>query len=119
MDRHGQDTACRQGWGCRPAECFLYVSQVTDLPEEEVGDFLKVEIGPESEQLLKTTYDRLMEKGLAEGGAAILLSLLTERFGSLPAKISERVRAASVEQLDLWAKSLLAAKTLEDVFAGG
>jgi hypothetical protein len=74
---------------------------------------------------LKTTYDRLVEKGRvegrvegrAEGGAAILLRLLTERFGALPADVSDRVRTASVEQLNLWAGAFLGAKTLEDVFA--
>jgi hypothetical protein len=98
---------------------FLYISKVTDLPEEEVRNFLTVEIGPESEQLLKTTYDRLVERGRAEGGAAILLRLLAERFGPLPAAVTERVRTASVEQLDLWASNLLGAKRLEDVFASG
>jgi len=102
---------------------FLYISQVTDLPEEEVRGFLTVEVGPESEQLLKTTYDRLVEQGraegLAKGGAAILLRLLTERFGPLPPKVTERVRSASVEQLDLWAGNFVGAKKLEDVFATG
>jgi hypothetical protein len=99
---------------------FLYISQATDLPEDEVRNFLTVEIGPESEQLLKTTYDRLLERGRAEGraegGAAILLKLLTERFGALPADVEERVRTASVEQLDLWAVAVLKAKTLEEIF---
>lgn len=98
---------------------FVYISQVTDLPEDEVRNFLTVEIGPESENLLKTTYDRLVDKGRAEGGAAILLRLLTERFGALPTDVSERVRTASVEQLDRWAGAFLGAKTLEDVFATG
>jgi hypothetical protein len=70
---------------------------------------------------LKTTYDRLLERGRAEGraegGAAILLKLLTERFGALPADVEERVRTASVEQLDLWAVAVLKAKTLEEIFA--
>jgi hypothetical protein len=95
---------------------FLYISQATDLPEDEVRNFLTVEIGPESEQLLKTTYDRLVEKGRAEGGAAILLRQLTERFGALPADAEDRVRTASQEQLDLWAVAVLKAKTLEEVF---
>ncbi|MHC4854356.1 MAG: DUF4351 domain-containing protein, partial [Planctomycetota bacterium] len=61
--------------------------------------------------------DRLVEKGRAEGGAAILLRQLTERFGALPADAEDRVRTASQEQLDLWAVAVLKAKTLEEIFA--
>ena len=100
---------------------FLYISQDTDLPEEEVRNFLTIEIGPESEDLLKTTYDRLVERGRAEGRAegraAMLLKLLETRFGVLPADVTERVRTASVEQLDLWAVTVLTATSLEGVFA--
>jgi hypothetical protein len=77
----------------------------------------------ESEQLLKTTYDRLVErgraKGHAEGRAAMLLKLLEARFGAMPTDATERVRKASVEQLDLWAVAVLEAKTLDDVLVTG
>ena len=118
--------ALRAVWAARDGAAaldsvFLYISQVTDLPEDDVSHFVTVEIGPESEQLLKTTYDRLMEKGRVEGrvegGAAILLKLLTERFGALPDDVVERARTASEEQLGLWAGSVLRAERLEDVFA--
>ena len=100
-------------------DVFLYISKVTDLPEDQIHQFLTVELGPESEQLLKTTYDRLVERGRTEGRAAMLLKQLEARFGALPADATERVRTASVEQLDLWAVAVLRAKTLEDVFVAG
>lgn len=123
------------------SDVFLYISKVTDLPKDEVRQFLTVELGPESEQLVKTTYDRLVEEGRvkglaegrakgqaegraegqaegrAEGRAAILLKLLHARFGDLQAEVTDRVRNASVEQLDLWAVAVLEAQTLEEVFA--
>ena len=84
---------------------------------------MSTEIGPESEQLLKTTWEQLLERGRAEGQsegqARVLLKLLTQRFGMLPADVTERVRAASVEQLDVWAGNILGAKTLDEVFTTG
>ena len=72
---------------------------------------------------MKTTYDRLVEQGLekgrAEGRAEMLLRQLTERFGVPPAHVEERVRTATVEQLDLWAVAVLTADKLEDVFTAG
>jgi len=108
-------------------DVLLYISKVTDLPENEVRQFLTVELGPGSEQLLKTTYDRLVERGRtegrtegrAEGRAAILLKQLETRFGVLPTDATERVYTASVDQLDLWAVAVLSAKSLEDVFVTG
>ena len=80
---------------------------------------MTVEIGPESEQLLKTTYDRLMERGRAEGRAEILIKMLEARFGTLPAAATERARRASVEELDLWGVAFVQARTLDDVFVTG
>lgn len=48
----------------------------------------------------------------------MLLRQLERRFGALPEDVIARVRGASVETLDIWADQVLAAATLDDVFAG-
>jgi hypothetical protein len=55
-------------------------------------------------------------EGLAEGKAALLLKLLARRFGLLPEEVEERVRAASVDELDACAERLLTAKSPDEVF---
>jgi hypothetical protein len=46
-----------------------------------------------------------------------LLSLLTTRFGSLPAAITERVARGSRRDLERWGNRIFAAASLDDVFA--
>ena len=57
-------------------------------------------------------------KGEVRGRASILNRLLERRFGSLPATVRERVRSASVRELDTWGDAVLEAPTLEAVFEG-
>ena len=64
-----------------------------------------------------STAERLRTEGRAEGRCDLLLELLTSRFGALPADVSARVRAGSDSDLARWAKALLRAMTIEDVFA--
>ena len=55
-------------------------------------------------------------EGRSEGRASILNRLLERRFGRLPPGVRERVRCASVQELDAWADTVLDAPTLEAVF---
>ncbi|EWY42863.1 hypothetical protein N825_02055 [Skermanella stibiiresistens SB22] len=56
-------------------------------------------------------------KGKAEGKAEMLLRLLGRRFGPLPPETANRIRAASIEELDRWAETIFDARTLDAVFA--
>ena len=55
-------------------------------------------------------------RGEILGRASILNRLLERRFGRLPATVRERVRTASVQDLDAWGDAALDAPTLEAVF---
>ena len=55
-------------------------------------------------------------EGEARGRASILNRLLERRFGRVPAAVRERVRSASVHELDAWLDAVLEAPTLEAVF---
>ena len=54
-----------------------------------------------------------------EGKAEMLLRLLRRKFGELPEEAIARVRAASREDLDSWADSILFADSLDKVLANG
>jgi hypothetical protein len=53
-------------------------------------------------------------QGLAEGRAALLERQLTRRFGSLSAETIERLRAATIEELDAIGERLLSAESLAE-----
>jgi flagellar biosynthesis/type III secretory pathway protein FliH len=57
----------------------------------------------------------LME-GTLKGRAAALERLLRKRFGEIAPMYLEKIRNASIEQLDIWLERILDAKCIEDVF---
>ena len=112
------------------ASVLSYIIQVQQLPATELQRFLEEEDVPESGRVLNSTYDQILDEGRAlgreegreegrmEGGAALLSKQLAKRFGELPPAVSERVRAATLDELDVWAERLLSAETLSAVFEG-
>lgn len=70
------------------------------------------------EELLNPeVYKRGYQEGIVEGLRALLLPLLVRRFGELPESVTQRVAAASAEELERWSERTLAAASLDDVFA--
>jgi hypothetical protein len=57
------------------------------------------------------------EQGKQQGLASLLLRLLEQRFGALPAWVGERVAAAEPAALEEWGLRVLDAGSLDDVFA--
>ena len=58
-------------------------------------------------------------EGLAEGRAALIIRLLTLRFGAVDATLEGRIRHASVAELDGIAERLLSASSLQEVLGPG
>ena len=56
------------------------------------------------------------QKGKQEGAADVLTGQLESKFGYLNPSVQERLQAADMEQLQLWAMRILTAKSLEEVF---
>nr|VFJ92706.1 MAG: conserved hypothetical protein (putative transposase or invertase) [Candidatus Kentron sp. LFY] len=56
-------------------------------------------------------------EGLLEGEAKLLLSQLSYRFQPLPNEISERIHGAKPNAIETWAKRVLDAKSLDEVFS--
>ena len=106
-------------------------STVLNLPLKEFDvdrADLQAALGEEGEKLLGQLAESFVDEGRAEGlakglaqgrvegRASILNRQLEGRFGRLPSTVRERVRSATVQELDSWADSVLDAPTLEAVF---
>ena len=77
----------------------------------------------------QSTYDRITREsraegkaegkaeGRAEGAATLLHQLLQRRFGAVPKATAARLAKASSADIDRWAKCVLDAATLAEVFA--
>ena len=64
-----------------------------------------------------TTAEMREARGEARGRAAMLVRQLTVKFGSLSSSVEEKVYAADVEQLDVWAERVFTASTLDEVLS--
>jgi hypothetical protein len=54
-------------------------------------------------------------EGRVEGVASVLVRLLTRKFGPLPESTQVAIRAASLEQLEVWTDRVLAASSVDEV----
>jgi hypothetical protein len=73
-------------------------------------------------QQQKYTYQsdfakKYVAEGLEQGHRTLLRDLLQQRFGELPADASARLDEADVDTLTLWARRVLTAGNLAEVFA--
>lgn len=73
-------------------------------------------LGPDAEKVYMTIADMIDERGRAEGRAEMLAEQLTFKFGTLPSAARSKVGAASAEQLAVWARRVLTASSLDEVF---
>ncbi len=75
------------------------------------------------EALMGTVAEAWIEQGRAEGIekglAGLLLRLMERRFGAVPEAVRDRVRGASVSELEAWAEAVLNAASLDEVLAAG
>ena len=76
--------------------------------------------GPNAEEAYMTIAEQLRAEGraeaLAEGRAEALMQVLTVKFGTLPADVPEKVRAASSGQVQKWTARAVTAEKLDEVF---
>ena len=84
---------------------------------EELRDMLAERVQVWNRQLIEKGRKEGRKEGRQEGEAGIVLRLLEHKFGGpLDETIVARVRAAQASQRRAWAKRLLSASTLEEVF---
>ena len=69
-----------------------------------------------AEKLTQQVRAKALEQGRLEGEAALLVRMLTRRFGPLSFDVRSRVEEGSEAEFERWAEQVLDAKTLDDVF---
>ncbi len=57
-------------------------------------------------------------EGRTQGQAALTLSLIEEKFGPVGDAVTHRIRSAGSDELLAWAKRVLTARRVEEVFNG-
>ena len=73
----------------------------------------------EESKAMTGMIQRARNEGRQEGRQDVLERLLRRRFGPLSAGVAERLRRASVGEIEAWADNVLDADTLDDVFRPG
>lgn len=110
---------------------FRYLTQTMDINQGVVHDLVKQHLSANKEDSIMTLAEQWVQKGLEkgrvegrtegrrEGRSAILHRQLAKRFGQdiFDVRIQDHLRAATPEQLDLWAERILDATTIDEVFA--
>ena len=96
-----------------------------------VEEIIVAAVGEEVREPMATVADRLREEGRREGQLAgelqgrvegrrsLVAELLADRFGTLPEEVRSRLDAASLGELEQWAKRMFSAKTLAEVIGNG
>jgi hypothetical protein len=64
---------------------------------------------------MQTFIDRYIEQGRQEGEAAVLLSLIEDKFGPPSESTRQRIAAADAETLLRWSRRILTADDLDTV----
>ena len=93
---------------------FLYVTQVLDLPGEELRAIIRTELRPPQESHMASTYDQIfgsgvsagISQGVVRGQIESVLITLRARFGEIPARVERVVGATPPARLaDLVARA--------------
>ena len=98
-------------------------SEVTRLGEAGLKMAMQQALGGSVAEEILFAGERLIERGRREGEIAgrregeiaVLLRLLGQRFGALPAAVVASLQAATPSELDRMATRVLTASTLEEV----
>ena len=59
--------------------------------------------------------ERLIQEGVEEGKATLLMKMINKRFGRMPAALEDKLRASNPEVVDQFGESLFDFQSLEDV----
>jgi hypothetical protein len=90
------------------AKLFVIISGIIGLEEVVVRRLHMIDI----------MENKVLGPAILKGEATILATQLEERFGTLPEWVSQKLGSAKEAELLAWAKRILSARTLDDVFNG-
>ena len=90
--------------------------EITDIEEQQRMRYVTSVERFYQEKWKEIGLEEGRQEGRQEGEVMLLAKLLKLRFGDLPPWAEERIAAAGASDLDLWARALLTAPSLEAVF---
>jgi sugar-specific transcriptional regulator TrmB len=102
-----------------PGELFPVLGiEEANMLLEDLTESLKNEVRQESRlEVLLEALQEVIQKALREARLVILSIQFVERFGQeMTGEVEERLRKGSPKQILLWARRVLNAKTIEEVF---
>lgn len=103
---------------------FRYIALTNPTVEREaLRGLLPEDGGSKVEEAMMNWFEREMDlrerrgesKGESKAERRLLLKLLRQRFGELPAAVVARIEAAEVPELEAWVDRVITASRLEDV----
>jgi len=97
------------------AKIGWYCLHVAKIPADQLHSTFE-RILQRPEETIMSTAEALKHEGRTEGRAETILRQMGKRFGPLPAEIEQRVRSATLPELERWTDRILDAKTLAEVF---
>jgi hypothetical protein len=100
--------------GLDPERSMLYYDLVLASLSEATRKAL-LTMDPAKYEFQSEFARHYLSQGRAEGAARVLIQQLTLKFGPLSQTLTERIRSASLPELDLWTERVLAATALDDV----
>ena len=96
-------------------ECLEAYAELDEAQKERLLALLHTEAYHEVEPLMKTTYERGIERGIVQGERRSALRQMEAKFGPLSAKVKQQVEALSPEALAQLQLDLLKAQALEEL----
>ncbi len=96
-------------------ECLEAYAELDEAQKERLQALLHTEAYHEVEPLMKTTYERGIERGIVQGERRSALRLMEAKFGPLSAKVKQQVEALSPEALAQLQLDVLKAQALEEL----
>ncbi|MBM9537375.1 Rpn family recombination-promoting nuclease/putative transposase [Desulfobulbus alkaliphilus] len=108
---------------------FRYVLQISDMPQEQLGQMVSQTIKHDVEDVIMTTYEKLRQEGeliglqkgemlgLQKGASRVLLRLLAKRFPEGTDHLLPLLQELTPEQQDELSEKILDATSLEEIHA--
>ena len=94
---------------------FSGILKLDDLLSQKLKEFPMLTVDLKENAVVRPLIEEGRQEGQQEGRRALLLDLLAEKFGAVPAWAAQRVQSASIDQLDQWARKVLHNTTLDDI----
>ena len=95
---------------------WRYVLELTEIPLDRLRALLEVELSLSVLEEFMTTAERIRYEAWDRGQRAMLLRLVTRRFGPVPEDVERRIYLAPRTWLDTWAERMFTARVLGEVF---